>query len=80
MVHFIRFYLNPLDRRDKYMSISGISHVFFLLETLTRIHIATENLLNASCFEIPLISHVLRKPNILATVYPRKQEVVRKIG
>ena len=32
----------------KYMSFPGIPHVFFLLGTLTRIHIATVKLLNAS--------------------------------
>ena len=42
----------------KYMSVTGIHHVFFLLGTVTRIYIATVNLLNASCSEIPFIFHI----------------------
>ena len=56
-----------------------IPRVFFLLGTLTRIHIATVNLLNASCSEIPFISHMSYpsgRLNIFATVYPRKQEII----
>ena len=60
-----------------------IPRVFFILGTLTRIHIATVNLLIASCSEIPFndiyLSHQSYpsgRLNILLTVYPRKQEIV----
>ena len=38
----------------KYMSVFGTPRVFFLCVTPTRIHIPTENKLNASCSEIHL--------------------------
>ena len=47
------------------------SHVFSLRGTLTRIHIATENLLNASCSEILLISHIYPAPTL---------SLVRQVG
>ena len=43
---------------SKIRLMDKIPRVFFLLGTLTRIHIATVNLLNASCSEIPFISHI----------------------
>ena len=46
----------------KYMSVPVIPHVFFLLGTLTCIHVATVDLLNASCSEITFIFNI----------YPRK--------
>ena len=41
--------------RIKNMSGPGIPRVFYLLGTLTCIHLAIVNLVNASCSEIPFI-------------------------
>ena len=46
-------------------------HVFSLRGTLTHIHIATENLLNASCSEILFISHIYPVPTL---------SLVRQVG
>ena len=54
------------------MSVPGIPHVYFLLETLTCIHIATVNLLNAFCSEIPF--NQPGRLNIFTTLFTREKQ------
>ena len=58
---------------SKICLMDKIPRVFFLLGTMSLIHIATMNLLNASCSEITFISHIyplLVLCVIFTTVYP----------
>ena len=65
----------------KYMSVPGIPVVFFLPETRSDpyVHIATVNLLNASCSEISFISQIRQVSYSLLQLFIRlKQEIVLK--
>ena len=62
LIYKIRFLIiingAPHPILSKIRLMDKIPCVFFLIGTLTRIHIATVILLNASCSEIPSISHI----------------------